>query len=85
MACYLIADWVYKALPHRIGRDWCWQPIIPRLIAVAASCLAGVGKELFDLWQGEPFSAGDLTVDFSGALLWLFLILITNVIYKREI
>jgi hypothetical protein len=85
MACYLIADVVYEFLPRKIGGDAYWQPIIPRLIAVAASCLAGVGKEFFDLWQGEPFSAGDLTVDFSGALLWLFLLLGTNLIYKRDI
>jgi hypothetical protein len=84
MACYIIADVVYTFLPRKIGADAYWQPIIPRLIAVATSCLAGVGKEFYDLWQGESFSAGDLTVDFSGALAWLFLLLIAEVIYKRN-
>ena len=84
MACYLIADVVYTLMPRLIGKDAYWQPIIPRLIAVAVSCLVGIGKELFDLWQGEPFSAGDLTVDFSGALAWLFLLLISEEIYRRS-
>jgi len=84
MACYLIADVAYTLLPRLIGKDAYWQPIIPRLIAIAISGLAGIGKEFFDLWQGEPFSAGDLTVDFSGALAWLFLLLISEVIYKHS-
>jgi len=83
MACYLIADITYTLLPKTIGKDVYWQPIIPRLIAVAVSCFAGISKEFFDLWQGEPFSAGDLTIDFSGALAWLFLLLISEEIYKR--
>ena len=45
--------------------------------------VCGVGKEFFDLWQGEAFSVGDLTVDFSGALAWLFILLIGEQIYKR--
>ena len=84
MACYLIADITYTLLPKTIGKDAYWQPIIPRLIAIAISGLAGIGKEFFDLWQGEPFSAGDLTVDISGAFAWLFLLLISEVIYKRS-
>lgn len=83
MACYLIADVIYEFLPRRIGKDWYWQSIIPRLIAVFVSCVAGVGKELFDKGQGEVFSAGDLTMDFSGALAWLFVLLIGEAIYKR--
>ena len=84
MACYIIANLIYTFLPKKIGNDSYWQPIIPRLIAIAISGLAGIGKEFFDLWQGEPFSAGDLTVDFSGALAWLFLLLISEVIYKHS-
>lgn len=84
MACYIIANLVYTFLPKKIGSDAFWQPIIPRLIAVFASCIVGVGKEFYDKWQGEPFSAGDLTMDFTGALGWLFLLLIANQIYKRE-
>jgi len=83
MACYLIADVVYEFLPRKIGGDWYWQPIIPRLIAVFVSCMAGVGKEFFDLWQGEVFSVGDITMDCSGALAWLFILLIGEQIYKR--
>jgi len=83
MACYLIADVVYESLPRKIGDDTYWQPIIPRLIAVFVSCVAGVGKEFYDLWQGEMFSVGDLTIDFSGALAWLFVLLIGEAIYKR--
>jgi len=83
MACYIIANLIYTFLPKKIGNDSYWQPIIPRLIAVFVSCAAGIGKEFFDLWQGEAFSAGDLTVDFSGALAWLFLLLISEEIYKR--
>ena len=82
MACYVIASLTYTFLPKKIGNDLYWQPIIPRLIAVGVSCLVGVGKELFDLWQGEAFSAGDLTVDFSGALIWLFALLLSDEIYK---
>ena len=84
MACYLIANVTYTFLPKRIGKDVYWQPIIPRLIAVAVSSLIGISKEFYDLWQGEPFSAGDLTMDFTGALVWLFLLLIANQIYKSE-
>lgn len=84
MACYLIANVTYTFLPRRIGKDVYWQPIIPRLIAVAVASLVGILKEFYDLWQGEQFSAGDLTMDFTGALGWLFLLLIANQIYKRE-
>lgn len=82
MACYIIANLVYTFLPKKIGNDVYWQPIIPRLIAVFASCIIGVGKEFYDKWQGEEFSAGDLTVDISGAFIWLFALLLSNEIYK---
>ena len=84
MACYIIANLIYTFLPKKIGNDSYWQPIIPRLIAVFVSCLAGIGKEFYDLWQGEAFSAGDLTVDFSGALIWLFALLISEEIYRKH-
>ena len=84
MACYVIANFIYTFLPKKIGGDEYWQPIIPRLIAVGFSCLVGIGKEFFDLWQGEAFSAGDLTVDFSGALIWLFALLISEEIYRKN-
>ena len=67
MACYIIANLIYTFPPKKIGNDSYWQPIIPRLIAVFVSCLVGIAKEFYDKWQGEAFSAGDLTVDFSGA------------------
>lgn len=82
MACYIIANLVYTFLPKKIGNDVYWQPIIPRLIAVFASCIVGVGKEIYDKWQGEEFSAGDLTVDISGAFIWLFALLLSEQIYK---
>ncbi len=84
MACYIIANLVYTFLPKKIGSDLYWQPIIPRLTAVFVSCAAGIGKEFFDKWQGEAFSAGDLTVDFSGALIWLFALLISEEIYRKH-
>ena len=84
MACYVIANLTYTFLSKKIGNDLYWQPIIPRLIAVFVSCLAGIGKEFYDLWQGEAFSAGDLTVDFSGALIWLFALLISEEIYRKH-
>lgn len=80
MACYLIADVVFNFIPKRIGRNEYWQPIIPVLIATAAACLVGGGKEFFDLWQGESFSAGDLTMDVSGAFAWLFVMKIGEVL-----
>ena len=83
MACYVIANLVYTFLPKKIGSDNAyWQTIIPRLIAVFISCLVGIGKEFFDKWQGEEFSAGDLTVDFTGAFIWLFALLLSEQIYK---
>lgn len=82
MACYIIANLIYTFLPKKIGNDSYWQPIIPRLIAVFTSCIVGVGKEFFDRWQGEEFSAGDLTVDISGAFIWIFALLLSDVIYK---
>ena len=85
MACYIIAQLVYTFLPKKIGGDAYWQPIIPRLIAVFVSCVAGTAKEFYDLWQGELFSAGDLTVDFSGALIWLFALLLSEEIYKSNV
>lgn len=72
MACYLMADVTYNFIPKSIGRDEYWRPIIPGLIAIAVSCMFGLGKEFFDLWQGESFSAGDLTMDVSGAFTWMF-------------
>ena len=84
MACYLIADVAYTLLPRLIGKDPYWQPIIPRLTAVFVSCLVGIAKEFYDFWQGEAFSAGDLTVDFSGALIWLFALLISEEIYRKH-
>ena len=83
MACYIVADVTYTLLPKRIGRDDYWQPIIPRLIAVGMSCLVGIGKEIYDKWQGEQLSAGDLTVDFSAAILWLILLLLSEEMYKK--
>jgi len=84
MACYVIANLTYTFLPKKIGNDLYWQPIIPRLMAVFVSFLVGIGKEFYDLWQGEAFSAGDLTVDFSGALIWLFALLISEEIYRKH-
>lgn len=84
MACYVIADVTYEFLPRKIGNDEYWQPIIPRLIAVFVSCVVGVGKEFFDKWQGEMFSAGDISMDCTGALAWLFVLLIGEEIYKRN-
>lgn len=80
MACYLIADVTFNFIPKRIGWDGYWGSIIPVLIAVAVSCAIGVGKEFFDLWQGESFSAGDLTMDISGAFAWLFVVKIGEVL-----
>jgi len=82
MACYVIANLTYTFLPKKIGNDLYWQPIIPRLTAVFVSCLTGIGKEFYDLWQGESFSAGDLAIDISGALIWLFALLLSDEIYK---
>ena len=82
MACYIIANLVYTFLPKKIGSDLYWQPIIPRLTAVFVSCIVGIAKEFYDKWQGEAFSAGDLTVDFSGAFIWLFALLLSEQIYK---
>jgi len=84
MACYIIANLVYTFLPKKIGSDLYWQPIIPRLTAVFVSCIVGIAKEFYDKWQGEAFSAGDLTVDFSGALIWLFALLISEEIYRKH-
>lgn len=80
MACYLIADVIYGFIPKRIGRDEYWQPIIPMLIAVTIACLVGVGKEFFDVWQGEAFSGGDLTMDVMGAFMWLFILKIREML-----
>ena len=82
MACYVIANLTYTFLPKKIGNDLYWQPIIPRLTAVFVSCLVGIAKEFYDKWQGEPFSAGDLTIDISGAFIWLFALLLSEQIYK---
>ena len=74
MACYLIADVTYNFLPKFIGRDSYRGPLLPLLIATAISCLVGIGKELWDKYHDkEKISAGDLTVDFFGALTWFFI------------
>ena len=85
MACYIIAQLTYTFLPKKIGYDLYWQTIIPRLIAVFVSCMTGIAKEFYDKWQGEPFSVGDLTIDFSGALIWLFALLLSEEIYKSHV
>lgn len=82
MACYVIANFIYTFLPKKIGNDLYWQSIIPRLTAVFVSCIVGIVKEFYDKWQGEPFSAGDLTIDISGAFIWLFALLLSEQIYK---
>lgn len=82
MACYIIANLVYTYLPKKIGSDAYWQTIIPRLIAIFVSCAVGVAKEFHDKLQGEEFSAGDLTIDISGAFIWLFALLLSEQIYK---
>lgn len=79
LTCYVIADFTYNFLPPSIGTDLYWQTIIPKLIAVTVACLFGIGKELWDKYHDhEKISAGDLTVDFSGALAWMFLPLIAE-------
>jgi hypothetical protein len=84
MACYLMADVIYNFIPKKMGRDEYWGPLIPVLIATAAACIVGMGKEFFDLWQGEAFSAGDITMDVSGAFAWLFVMKIGEVLPWRR-
>ena len=71
---YLVADFIYNMLPKTIGQDPYWQPLIPYLIAFTAACLVGIGKELWDKYHDkESFDVGDLTVDFTAAIIWLLL------------
>lgn len=80
MACYLIADVTYNFIPKRMGRSEYWQPLIPVLLATAVACMFGVGKEVVDLCQGESFSAGDITMDLTGAFAWLFVMKIGEIL-----
>lgn len=74
MACYLVADVTYNFIPKTIGSDAYWGPLIPMLLATGVACLVGIGKELWDKYHDkETISAGDLTVDFTGALVWFFI------------
>ena len=74
-ACtYLVADFIYNLLPVTIGSDQYWMNMISPLIAFALACLAGIGKELWDKYHDhESIDAGDLTVDFTAAIIWLIL------------
>ena len=74
-ACtYLVADFIYNLLPRTIGSDPYWMSMIPPLIAFALACLAGIGKELWDKYHdGESIDPGDLTIDFTAAIIWLLL------------
>lgn len=79
LSCYVIADFAYNIMPPEIGGDLYWQTIIPKLIAIAVSFGFGIGKELWDKYHDhEELSLGDLTVDAVGALAWLFLPLIAE-------
>jgi len=78
LSCYLIADVTFDFLPL-IGSDLYWQPIIPKLIAIAVSFAVGIGKELWDKYHDhEAMSLGDLTIDACGALAWLFVPLVAE-------
>lgn len=80
MACYIVADFTFNLLPV-MGTDPYWQYVAPRLIAVTVACLVGFGKELWDKYiDKETLSAGDLTVDAMGALSWMFLPLIAELL-----
>lgn len=71
---YLVADFIYNFLPVNMGNDLYWQAKIPALIAFALACLAGIGKELWDKYHDhESIDPGDLTVDFTAAIIWLIL------------
>lgn len=74
-ACtFVVADLIWTLLPATIGTDPYWTLKIPRLIAFAAACLAGIGKELWDKYHDdEGVNPGDLTVDFTAAIIWLML------------
>ena len=74
LATFFVAQFVREFLPEAIGNDPYWMEILPRLIAFAAACLAGIGKELWDKYHDhESIDAGDLTVDFTTAIIWLIL------------
>ena len=74
-ACtWVIADFIWTLLPATVGTDPYWMLKIPRLIAAATAALAGIGKELWDKYHDkEGIDAGDLTVDFMAAIIWLML------------
>jgi hypothetical protein len=74
-ACtWLVADLIWTLLPATVGTDPYWMLKIPRLIAAAAAALAGIGKELWDKYHDdEGVDPGDLTVDFTAAIIWLIL------------
>jgi predicted membrane chloride channel (bestrophin family) len=71
---FLVAQLIYTFLPDIIGSDPYWGPIIPALIAFTFACMVGIGKELWDKYHdNESIDAGDLTIDFTAAIVWLFL------------
>ena len=81
LSCYFFADFTYNMLPTLMGTDEYWQPIIPKLIAISVSFVIGIGKELWDKYHDkESISAGDLTVDAVGALIWLVIPLIGQIL-----
>lgn len=78
---YLVADLIYHLLPGTIGQDPYWMEILPSLIAFTGACLAGIGKELWDRYHDkEAIDAGDLTVDFTAAIIWLVMPRITEIL-----
>jgi hypothetical protein len=71
---YLVADFIYNFLPRTIGHDPYWMTMMSPLIAFTVACLVGIGKELWDKYHDhESIDAGDLTVDFTAAIIWLLL------------
>lgn len=74
-ACtWVVADLIWTLLPATVGTDPYWMLKIPRLIAAATAALAGIGKELWDKYHDdEGVNPGDLTVDFTAAIIWLIL------------